>query len=99
MRFKPTFLLGFLEIIILIFCLFPGNYRILVPLFFIICIIRLLWKIGNGSFFLELFYIYTAFTCLLMPLVGYLFFPRSNSLAALWGRSMPVLEDTYFSFA
>ena len=99
MRFKPTFLLGFLEIIILIFCVFPDNYRILVPLFFVICIIRLLWKIGNGSFFLELFYIYTAFTCLLMPLVGYVFFPASNSLAALWRRSMPVKEDTYFSFA
>lgn len=99
MRFKPSSLLGFLEIIILIFCLFPDNYRVLVPLFFGTCTIRLLWKIGNGSFFLELFYIYTAFTCLLMPLVGYVFFPASNALAATWGRFMPIKEDAYFSFA
>src|SRR4030095_10615078 len=55
-------------------------------------------KIGNGSFFLELFYVYTCFTCAFMPLLGYVFFNRSNFLAVLWVRYMPIDELTYFSF-
>jgi hypothetical protein len=95
-KYNQLFL--FLEATILAFCVFPEMYRQLVVLLFVVAILRLLSKIGNGSFFLELIYIYSAFTCIVMPLIGYKYFPDSNFLAMIWVRYMPIPEEQYFSF-
>lgn len=65
----------------------------------ILAVARLIVKIGNGSFFLELLHVYAVFTCLLMPLLGYVYFNSTSKLAVLWVRSMPVPQDQYFLFA
>lgn len=62
----------------------------------ILSLIRVIHKFGNGSFLLELVYFFTCLTCLVMPVVGYVFFPRSNPIANLWVKYMPVPEEYYF---
>jgi hypothetical protein len=64
---------------------------------FLLCLTRLILKIGNGSFFLELLHVYAAFSCLLMPLVGYKFYNEITTLI-LWVRKMPIPPEEYFAF-
>lgn len=87
-----------IEVILLALCLFPEMYREIAMVLFAVSLLRLLHKIGNGSFFLELIYVYSVFTCVLMPLIGYIYFPRSDELGKLWVRYMPISEQLYFSF-
>jgi hypothetical protein len=98
MNFRSAQIFFLIEAALLAFCLFPEYYRELVIITFIVSLLRLFHKIGNGSFFLELIYVYSAFTCLVMPLIGYVYFPASNFLAAIWVRFMPIPEQQYFSF-
>ena len=98
MKVKIPQIFIFLEAALLAFSLFPELYRAIVVLLFILSLFRLMYKIGNGSFFLELIYVYSVFTCLLMPLIGYVYFPKSNLLALLWVRYMPIPQEQYFSF-
>ena len=86
------------EALVLSLCMFPDMYRELAVVLICVSIVRLIHKIGNGSFFLELIYVYSAFTCLLMPLVGYVYFPKSDFLSATWVRYMPIPEQQYYSF-
>ena len=87
-----------IEFILLVACLFQDNYGLLVLLLLCVSVMRFLSKVGNGSFYLELIYLYTVFTCLLMPSIGYTYFSRENDLARLWGRYMPISAEKYFSF-
>lgn len=87
-----------MDIIFLLLCVFQEIYIPLAFAVFFLSIFRLLWKIGNGSFFLELFYGYTTLTCVLMPAIGYTTFTRTNFFALLWVRYMPVTNEVYFSF-
>src|SRR5688572_9690700 len=91
-------IITWLQSLLLVFCLFPSTYQTLVVILFILGLARLIIKIGDGSFFLELLHVYAIFTCLLMPLLGYSLFNRITEMGPIWGRVMPVSEDLYYSF-
>lgn len=91
--------INILQAITLPLCLYPSLYSTLVLAFFLLCLLRLIIKIGDGSFFLELLHVYGAFTCLLMPLVGYTYFNKITKLGLIYGKIMPVSFEEYFSFA
>lgn len=94
---SPTKVITLLQSLTLGFSLFPGMYAEATIILFLLCLTRLILKIGNGSFFLELLHIYAAFSCLLMPLVGYKYYNEISTLI-LWVRVMPVPAEEYFAF-
>ena len=71
---SPSKAITLFQTILLAFTLYPGLYAEVTIALFVLCLIRVIIKIGNGSFFLELLHVYAAFACLLMPLVGYKFY-------------------------
>lgn len=91
--------INILQATILPLCLYSALYTPLIIIFFLLCLLRLLVKIGDGSFFLELLHVYGAFTCLLMPLIGYTYFNKVNEMGLIYGKIMPVSFEEYFSFA
>ncbi len=82
---------------ILVLSAITEDYVILVLLTCIISAIIFLNKLGKGFFMRELIYLHAVFTCLFMPLLGYLYYNTQNPLALLWFRYMPVEQGTYFS--
>lgn len=86
-----------LQTLSLVFAFFPGLYAEATVIVFVLSLARLMLKIGNGSFFLELLHAYAAFSCLLMPLLGYKFY-NDFSTIILWVRIMPVPPEEYFAF-
>jgi hypothetical protein len=94
---SPSKVITLLQTILLGLSLFPGLYAEVTVVLFLLCLTRLILKIGNGSFFLELLHVYAAFACLLMPLIGYKFYNDFNTLI-LWVRIMPIPPEEYFAF-
>ncbi|MBL7698731.1 MAG: hypothetical protein JNK79_11250 [Chitinophagaceae bacterium] len=94
---SPSKIITLLQSLLLVVILFPGMYAEVTVILFLLCLARLILKIGNGSFFLELLHIYAAFSCLLMPLLGYKFYNEIKTLI-LWVRIMPIPAEQYFSF-
>ncbi len=74
-------------------------YKELSLALFIIILIVILDKLGKGIILRELIAFYTAFVCLVVPVLGYEVYNRENYLANLLRRYMRVPEDVYFSFA
>ncbi|HTL07868.1 MAG TPA: hypothetical protein VL307_06410 [Chitinophagaceae bacterium] len=64
-----------------------------------ILLVMLLDKIGKGIVLRETIAFLYAFTCLVMPVIGYKYYDPTNGLAKLWVRYMPVPENNYFSYA
>ncbi|KIC92270.1 hypothetical protein HY58_01595 [Flavihumibacter sp. ZG627] len=56
-------------------------------------------KLGKGIVLREIIALFTVFTCLIMPIVGYEFYTIENFLARLWIKYMPVSELLYFNYA
>ena len=56
-------------------------------------------KLGKGIVLRETIAIHSCFVCLFMPLMGYMFYTKNDSLSKLWVRYMPIPEDQYFAFA
>lgn len=73
-------------------------YRGLSLFLFISLLILMLDKLGKGIVLRELISLFACFICLVMPILGYEVYDRGNALAQLWGRYMPISENTYFSF-
>jgi hypothetical protein len=94
---SPSKAITLFQTLLLAFTIYPNMYAEVTVALFLLCLIRLIIKIGNGSFFLELLHVYAAFSCLLMPLVGYKFYNDVTTLI-LWVRKMPVPPEEYFSF-
>src|SRR5687768_10257041 len=94
---SPSKIITLLQSLALISIIYPGAYVWVVIALFFLCLIRLVLKIGNGSFFLELLHSYAAFSCLLMPLIGYKYYNDFSTLI-LWVRIMPIPPEEYFSF-
>lgn len=94
---SPSKVITLLQTILLAFSLFPGYYAVATILIFALALTRLIIKIGNGSFFLELLHAYATLACLLMPLIGYTFYNDFSSVI-LWVRIMPVPPEEYFAF-
>jgi hypothetical protein len=83
----------------LILSIFTDWYGPLCLILFFALIIAMLDKLGKGIVLPGIIALHSCFVCLLVPLVGYTYFSSSNHLAKLWGRSMPIASDKYFSFA
>ncbi len=94
---SPGKVITILQAILFALSLFTNAYVELGLLLFALCLIRLIIKIGNGSFFLELLHTYAAFTCILMPLIGYEFYNDVKTVI-LWVRKMPIPPEEYFAF-
>lgn len=94
---SPSKVITLLQSVALISIIYPGTYELVVIALFLLCLTRLILKIGNGSFFLELLHSYAAFSCLLMPLIGYKYYNDFSTLI-LWVRIMPIPPEEYFSF-
>lgn len=74
-------------------------YEILSLSLSVLLLVMLLDKLGRGIVLREIIAFLYAFTCLLMPVVGYTWYTRTNHLAKLWYKYMRVPEPVYFSFA
>jgi len=94
---SPSKVITLFQTLLLGLTIFPGMYAEITVALFLLCLTRLILKIGNGSFFLELLHVYAAFSCLLMPLVGYKFYNEITTLI-LWVRKMPIPPEEYFAF-
>lgn len=79
--------------------LFTDLYSELSICLFSITVFTVIDRLGKGIVLRELIALYSVFVCLVMPAAGYSYYTVNNHLAKLWGRFMPVAEDTYFSFA
>lgn len=86
------------DVLIAMISLQMREYQAGALLLFLSSLLRFIFKLSNGSFFLELIYLHTTLTCLLMPVIGYTYFDQTNPLARLWVKYMPVTELTYFGF-
>jgi hypothetical protein len=98
MRIKSN-IFFFLLIIVFFLSLFTTWYAQLVFGLFLILIVLMLDKLGKGIVLREIVALHVCFICLLMPLAGYTFFDRSDHLAKMWVRYMPVPQEVYFGFA
>ncbi len=87
-----------LEILITVFCVSLEWYIPGAIMLVCLSLLRLIRKFGNGSFFLELVYFFTTLTCLLMPVLGFTIFTKSNPVALLWFKYMPVDQVRYFAY-
>lgn len=74
-------------------------YRVLVITTFVLLVVMVLDKMGRGVVLRELVALHTSFVCLLMPLMGYIFYTRDFQLSRIWVKYMPVPESVYFGFA
>lgn len=98
MRFR-IYLFSFFHALIFLLALITDLYRQLALLLFAVNIIMMLDKLGKGVVLRETIAVYTSFICLVMPVVGYVFFTKENYLSALWVKYMLVSESVYFGFA
>jgi hypothetical protein len=73
--------------------------RDIVVILNVLLLLNLLNNLGRTIVLREIIALYTSFSVLFMPWVGYEVYNRQNDLAALWGRFMPVSDELYFSFA
>ena len=53
---------------------------------------------GRGIVLREIMALHSCFVCLLMPLVGYLYYGQEFELSRLWVKYMQVPESVYFGF-
>lgn len=74
-------------------------YRELSYVLLVLLLIMLLDKMGKGVVLRETIAFLYAFTCLVMPAVGYKYYSSENALSMLWVKYMPVPEHVYFSYA
>src|ERR1700761_4748619 len=96
-RNRENILFG-VEVLLLVWFSITTAYTDVALAFFALSLLRFLWKMGDGSFFLELVFLMANITCMLMPTLGYLIFTRNNGLARLFIKYMPVPEEQYFGF-
>ena len=85
-------------LIIAILSLFTELYTELVISLASVLLLLLLDKMGKGVVLREIVAFLYAFTCLVMPVIGYTYYTRSNMLALIWVKFMPVPANVYFSY-
>lgn len=56
-------------------------------------------NLGKAIVLREIMALHSCFVCLVMPLVGYIYFPSTNLMARIWVRWMPIPIEEYFSYA
>jgi len=90
---------AFLILGIFILSLITDWYRGLVLVTFVLLVFIVLDKMGRGLVLRELVALHICFICLLMPLVGYLYYTQNHQLSRIWVKYMLVPEEMYFGFA
>lgn len=88
-----------LLVIIFLLSLITGWYRVLAGSLMILVLVMVLDKLGRGIVLRELIAMHTGFVCILMPLIGYIVYNKTNVLALLWVRYMNIPEEVYFGYA
>jgi hypothetical protein len=62
-------------------------------------VVTMLDNLGKGVVLREIIALHICFVCLVMPLVGYTWFDKSDRLARIFVKYMPVALDVYFGYA
>ncbi len=83
---------------VFILSLITDWYRPLVIIETVVLTLMVLDKLGRGIILRELMGLHTAFVCLLMPMIGYMYYGPDHPLARLWVKYMLIPENNYFGF-
>jgi hypothetical protein len=99
LRIKKENILEIILAILFVLSLITNWYRPIALASSLVVLIMVLDRLGKGIVLRELIALHSMFVCVLMPLVGYVFYDRTHHLALLWVKYMPVGEETYFAFS
>ena len=97
-KFK-AYIFSIFQIVILILSLLTDWYMELISALVISILVSMLDKLGKGIVLREMIAFHTCFVCLVMPKIGYDFYPYANYMSRRWVRFMPVQEEIYMQFA
>ncbi len=98
MKINSRYIYSILILLISVLSLVTDWYRNLILALFVVLLIMIIDKTGKGIVFRESTSILYVFTCLVMPLVGYIYFTSDNNLARIWSKYMPVKQEVYFGY-
>jgi hypothetical protein len=87
------------HLLIFILSLVTDWYHPLAICLLVSIVVMILDKLGKGVVLREIIALHSCFVCLIMPIVGYVKFDRSNPLARSFYKYMVVPEPAYFNFA
>jgi hypothetical protein len=96
---STSYIFSILQVLIFVFSFILKNPVPLIYASLITCILMLLDKLGKGIVLLEIVALFNSFIYLFMPLMGYLFYTKSNPMAFRHIRFMPIPQDQYFELA
>lgn len=85
--------------LIMVLSFFEGNHFAQAGALGIVLLVMILDKLGKGIVLRELIAFHFTLICLLFPILGYTLYDRTDLLARIWVRYMPVSETTYYGFA
>ncbi|HXD77285.1 MAG TPA: hypothetical protein VN616_05730 [Puia sp.] len=88
-----------IHLLIFICALTTDWYRPLAIILFISIILLMLDKLGKGIVLREVIALHTTFVCVLVPVLGFAVFNRSDRIARIFLKYMMVPENVYFGFA
>jgi hypothetical protein len=89
---------SFIYAMLLLMTLVFDNYAAISIVLFLLIVLSILYKVGQGIVMLESISLFYVFTCLVMPVVGYKYYNYGNALAKLFRRFMQVPEEDYFGY-
>ena len=90
---------SFFYAILLLMSFVSDNYGTISIVLFVLLVMSILYKMGQGIVMLEAISLFYVFTCLVMPVIGYKYYNIENPLARLFKRFMQVPEQDYFGYA
>lgn len=90
---------SFLYAILLLMTFVSDSYGTISIVLFVLIVLSILYKMGQGIVMLEAISLFYVFTCLVMPVVGYKYYNYENAMAKLFRRFMQVPEQDYFGYA
>ncbi|RYE58773.1 MAG: hypothetical protein EOP48_02795, partial [Sphingobacteriales bacterium] len=99
MRGGAKYIPSILFLVIGVLSMISTAYRPLTYAIMFLLVFMVLDKMGRGIVLRESTAILYVLTCLLMPMIGYMYYTVSNPMARMWMNYMRVPEETYFSFA
>ena len=89
---------SFFYVILLLMTLVSDNYATISIVLFVLIVLSILYKMGQGIVMLETISLFYVFTCLVMPVVGYKYYNYGFMFARLSRRFMQVPEQNYFGY-
>ena len=99
MKLHRSYFYSIIQGAIFILSLATDWYRPLVIILLATVLLSVLDKLGKGIVLRELISLHGCFVCLGMPALGYFLYNRTDYLARIWLKYMPIQENVYFSFA